>query len=516
MNVPALILATLVQATPLPSPSPTPLALSASAVALQPGQTQTLAVANATNDIGATLDTPIANVTVDQTAHTVTIVAGNQPGRAMLTVTDQAGAAVTIPVRIAFTAGAVPTTLNVRVTGSPVDAQWLAAQVQRSLLKAISLQQGVSTQSVQVAPYTLPAAFAPGDVAAVPVTVHIAGGDQFLDADGTVNVSLQNVNVDAFEPPLLFYDDDPEKITGFGVLYSAEVSAASPARLYYYHENISDPRRLLVVLQPVGSGTSSVQLIDASAGPNIDVMSVGHAVSRNFLLQKPLNEGLVTDLAVNAPTIVDDFSVMQSLDGAAGSIGIRVLNGSPVTVSVLAVPPAATSADIAGYLAGPKLPGDGHHRTGVFDIRTFGQTDLSYDVGGPDVSTDYGAATPPSAAVEDGHDYGEYGVMRTIRFAIDNATQQPATLYFYEKPLGGVVRSSFLINGQLAEVGCARVDDRYQVGPPLSVNPGTSQVVVQTMTDGGSNYPLEFGLTATPPQPTTPPISSPDGCFPKS
>ncbi len=39
---------------------------------------------------------------------------------------------------------------------------------------------------------------------------------------------------------------------------------------------------------------------------------------------------------------------------------------------------------------------------------------------------------------------------------------------------------------------------------------------LSTMTDGGSNYPVEIGATVTAPQPTAPPVSSPDGCFPKT
>jgi hypothetical protein len=35
------------------------------------------------------------------------------------------------------------------------------------------------------------------------------------------------------------------------------------------------------------------------------------------------------------------------------------------------------------------------------------------------------------------------------------------------------------------------------------------------MTDGGSFYPVEIGITGTPPTPATPAISAPDGCFPK-
>jgi hypothetical protein len=103
-----------------------------------------------------------------------------------------------------------------------------------------------------------------------------------------------------------------------------------------------------------------------------------------------------------------------------------------------------------------------------------------------------------------------------MNFQIDNPLDQPQMLYLYERPLGGSVRSSFLVNGQLAQVGCARVSERYQIGQPFSVNPGKAQIAVQTMTDGGSNYPLEVGLTATPPQPSPPPINAPDGCFPKA
>lgn len=208
---------------------------------------------------------------------------------------------------------------------------------------------------------------------------------------------------------------------------------------------------------------------------------------------------------------------MKPLDGAAGNIGIRVVSGGPVTVTVLAVPPQATAQDIASLSAGPQLPGDGHHRTGVFDIAAYGVETIAYSTGGPDAQYQYGASSPPLAdpPAASGHDYGEYGVLRTLTFDVDNPAADPATVYLYERPIGGVVRSSFLVNGALVQVGCARVSNRYQIGQPFAVAPGKSQIAVQTMTDGGSNYPLEVGLTTTPPEPSTPPITAPDGCFPK-
>ena len=510
-----------VQSSVSPSPSPlaSPSALSASTSAanLQPGQSQTVTIANATGTLTATVDTPIVTVTVDQAAHAIALTAAQQTGRATLTVTDQSGASIQIPVRVAFPAATVPASITVRVTGNPVDQAWLQRQLQQALTRAIQLQQGVSAQSVQLGSYSLPPSLGPGASAAIPLQVHVAGGDQFLDVDAPVSISLENVALDPFSPQLLHYDDDPEKIAQNGVLYRAQINPGTPARLYYYHQNTADARRLLVVLSAAGNQPATVQLIDASAGPNIDVMSVGHAVSRDYLIAKPRNQGLVVDIATGAPYVADDFQQMKPLDGAAGSIGIRVVTGGPVIATVLAVPVTATAADIASFMNGPQLPGDGHHRTGVFDISKYGAETVGYTIGGPDATIQYGIATPPSAGPgAGGHDYGEYGVMRSITFDVDNAGSAPATVYLYERPMGGVVRSSFLVNGTtLVQVGCARVSERYQIGQPLTVNPGKAQVSLETMTDGGSNYPLEVGLTSTPPLSATPAINAPDGCFPK-
>jgi hypothetical protein len=189
---------------------------------------------------------------------------------------------------------------------------------------------------------------------------------------------------------------------------------------------------------------------------------------------------------------------------------------------VISLPPGPlTSAQIASYLTQPQLPGDGHHRTGIFSLVNYAEESIAFTAPGPDASTQYGAQTPPAATTPNdpapaGHDYGEYGVLRQMNFQIDNPLDQPQTLYLYERPMGGSVRSSFLVNGQLFQVGCARVSDRYQIGDPIGVQPHAKLTLpVLTMTDGGSSYPLEVGLTVTPPSPAPPAITAPNGCFPK-
>ena len=476
-----------------------------------------LTLQNGMGPFTATVDTPLVTLAIDQAARTLTVTASQQTGRANVTVNDSTGAAVQIPVRVAIDAGTIPPAVTLRVTGTQIEPQWLSAQIQRALKNAIRVQPGALAQ---VGMFTLPQTIGPGATAAVPVPVQIAGGANYFDVQSWPTVTVQNVSADPFVPPLLLYDDDPEKIVGTGVLFRASVASDAPARLYYYHENSAENRDLAVVIASDSAAPSTVQLIDASAGPSIDVMSVGHAVSRDFLTQKALDEGIAVDIDAQTPYVADWFS-MNAGQGVAGSIGVRVLQGGPVTVTVVSLPPDASAAQLPAAIAGPQLPGDGHHRTGVFSIAGYARDTLAFSVPGPDASTQYGAHTPPAATGTPdpppaGHDYGDYGVLRTLDFDIDNPLDAAATLYLYERPLGGPVRSSFLVGGQLVQVGCARVSDRYQIGAPIDVAPHAKFVLpVQTMTDGGSNYPLEVGLTAAAPQPTVPPISAPDGCFPK-
>lgn len=182
----------------------------------------------------------------------------------------------------------------------------------------------------------------------------------------------------------------------------------------------------------------------------------------------------------------------------------------------MALSPGASPQSFANA---PVLPDDGHHRTGVFSLDGYAQDALSYAAGGPDAKLTFGDREPTPKNVDPqalGHDYGDYGVLRTVTFTIANPTAAAANAYLYVRPIGGVLRSSFLVDGALVEVGCVRTPVPYQVAAYALAPNQTYRVVVQTMTDGGSNYPAELGITGTAPQPTAPPVSAPDGCFPKA
>jgi hypothetical protein len=302
MQLAAAVLAALLQGTPpapppsaSPAPSPSPVTSPSAAPALgaqpaaadhlYPGNVLRITIANANGTVTAAIDNPIATWSIDQAAHVLTLTAGQSLGRATLTIADASGQGVLFPVRVGLDAGTISAqSLSLQYTGNPADQTWLQKTLQKLLLRNVQLQSGAAAQ----ANFNLPSVLTPGSIGALDAQVQISGSDQYYPVSGVVNVNLQNVPTESFAPPLLFYDDDPEHISAEGVLYRGRVSAGRPVRLYYYHDNMDRPRDLIVAFS-ASSQAATVQLIDASAGPNIDVMTVGHIVTRDFLSQKPNN-----------------------------------------------------------------------------------------------------------------------------------------------------------------------------------------------------------------------------------
>lgn len=499
----------------IPSASPPPAALSATPAQLdiRAGTSGSVRIAGAQGALTAELQPHIATVAIDQSSDTIVLTSQIPSGRATLHVNDASGASLDVPVRIAQDAGTIASSARLRVTGDPLDSGWLQSQITAAVARSTLPQTGAR---LTVGTFALPPSLASGASAVIPVPVTIASSDdRFFSVSNVTNVTVEHDTIGAFSPPVLFYDDDPEKLTSDGVLYRGTVSSGQAARLYYYHENNADPRQLVVLLT-TERGSASVQIIDSTAGPNADVLTVGHNATRNFLQMKPANEGVVIDLLPQQPYVLHAIP-MGAAELVAGNLDLRVRTGGPVTVTVLGVPADATAAQIAGLSTQARLPGDGHRRTGAFVLSdAYATQTLVYTAGGSDVSVLYGGTTPPPAlAGQPGKDYGDYGVLREIDFDAFNPTGSPAVFYLYEKPQGGVVRSSFLVNGVLHEVGCARVPHAYLVAPLALAAGQRTRILVTTMTDGASSYPLEVGLSQNAPESSVPLPFSAEGCFPK-
>ncbi len=145
-----------------------------------------------------------------------------------------------------------------------------------------------------------------------------------------------------------------------------------------------------------------VQLIGTGSGPDLDVMAVGHTVSRDFLRLEQQNEGTIVDVQPGRPVVIRHALILQG-EVVAGIVDARVLNGGPARISVIA---SAAGGVPFAYLDGPRVPYDGHHRHGAFDLDGFGSLAQTYTVGGPDVAVQYGGRNATRAvstpAIPDG------------------------------------------------------------------------------------------------------------------
>ncbi len=412
-------------------------------------------------------------------------------------------------------AGVIPGALSLEVTGSPAaDGTFLDVQIRAALDRLIrpTLRFGASIVYGPIVPWPLPALIV-GSRAAVNVTVTIAGTDDSAPVTGVTAVTLTNVPVVPLEPTILFLSDDPEYLRGEGLVFHGNVDVNRPARLYYYESDLGLPRDVDVIL--TAAVPSRAQLIASDSGPDRDVMSVGHSVTRDYLQYRRANEGSVVDIVPGTPLIVRHGLLLQN-ELIAGAVDVHVLAGGPVTISVVASP-AGSRPD--AYLNGPRVPFDGHRRHGQFDLTDYGTIARSYTVGGPPVAIQYGNRMPTPHNLDpsdDGRNFGDYGVVRQITFMLDNPTDAAQHVYLYEKPLAGPVRSSFFVDGQLRELDCVRAAQSYTVMTYQLAPHTTGASTTVTMADGGSYYPLEFGVTDVQPTPYTPPYGAPDSCTPST
>lgn len=451
-------------------------------------------------------------VHVDAKSQTITLIARGEVGDDVLTLQTRQRS-FEIPLRIALNAGTVPARATLRVTGNPLDSTWLGQQVQALLGRVILVAPGA--RETLGLPASQPTPPPPGGSASIAFPVRIEGDARMFAVHRTTVVEIRNLALAPFAPPLLYYDDDPEQIHGDGRLFSQPVSDAQPIRLYSYHQNGLTPRNFVVTLQSYESQPVRVQLIAAAAGPSGDVMSVGHATTRDFLVRKPINEGRVATLEPGIPYIVHE-DALRARDAVADTLDIRVLTPKAhVQLTTMAISPTTNLVD---GLAQAFLPPDGKARTGIFTIAQFSDNVRTYSVGGPDAVVEYGTRqNPPPLATPatHGRDLGDYGVLRTIVMMLINPLSTPSNVYLYEKPLGGIARSSFLVDGTLVQVGCVRLPHKYLITPFVLAPKMTYRLVLKTMTDGGSNYPLLVGVGSEVPRNHAPAVRAPDGCFPK-
>jgi hypothetical protein len=360
------------------------------------------------------------------------------------------------------------------------------------------------------------------------IAVTLNGHDRWRDVGGTVPVSIELVTLPPLEPAQLFYSDDPEKVLGdqAGVLFRAALSADAPtARLYAYHEFTVTGRRLYALLR--SAATSHVQFLGAVAGPS-DPTYTGHVLTVHYLQARRTQQSVIATLDAD-PVLLEIGNPSKAAEVLSGIYDFRLIDGGPVDV-VLVAGFDSGDPDPVALIDAPPPAKDTSDRAGVYPLGAVAPIMLSASILDAKYSKDprYSKspgmfavvglwAMPPVA----GKRYlgGDYGLVRPFRLTMTNVTDQPGTIYLYEAPSKGGGTITLFFDGGLPTVFerpvCLQAPqdapafrDRYLLKaftiPPTR---GGAAVIVtgEYMTDGGSSYPVELGLSLDTPLPLPPP-----------
>jgi hypothetical protein len=324
------------------------------------------------------------------------------------------------------------------------------------------------------------------------------------------------------EPRLLLYSDDPEYVSQDGLLFrsAAALDAGTPARAYLYHV-LQDPgQRLALIVESTGAGTSQVRWLGGAAAGDAKPMYVGHRATVEYLRARKARASSTAAVAPGAPLVVPVVPSAVLPANAVSTIGaadgflpgrplvqaiydLRVLSGGPVRLSVVAVHPGA---DPLAAAAQP-LPSDGYHRRGEFSLAGVAPLRLRFTVGDPcdadHACAPFSAGMASFAELHGGRPLGgEYGVLRPVELTMTNPTSAPRDVFLYEQAGTAGVTTTIAFDGDDAptEVPCLVDLDGHYLVKRFTLAPGERRVATGAfLTDGGSHFPLELGLTAIPP-----------------
>lgn len=418
-------------------------------------------------------------------------VTGLHAGSTSIVITDIWGLSASLDVKVQVSAGKAFDSTAIQITGDPAGADFVEEQAVRAAWLISYPQPGARVRAGAV---TDSRPLAADDSELVHVPIGITGPD-YYPFHQTVGVKVTNLAQPRVPPKLLLVSDYPETITEDGTLFYADVQPYEPARLLYYHYEPpkSINRRVLVKVQNNGIDASLLQLLAGIAGPDSNVLAVGHESTKSFLAHEAAGEGEIFEVPPRATiNIVDQMLEPDTV--VSGLMQVRVVSGSAVRLAVV-VQDAATSPvePISAMLLSSAVK----HARGVYQLPEFFYDEF-YTIGGPPTQLAIGKLPLPNL-VQGEVLGGDYGVKQSADIALLNPGEREARVGMWFEPRGGRATGTFIVDGGLLQVHAVDAGKTVLLRTFSVPARGYRQVHVVTMPEGGSSYPVKVTFSSQPP-----------------
>lgn len=479
---------------PPATPTPAPVTLATAAAAIPLGHIARVAVVSPPSGILtiAVSDAAVAQAVFNGIDRTLDIT-GLHPGSATVTAEDEYGQTASIAVTVQPYAGRADATTQLTITGDPASADFVAQMAADAALRVTYPVQG-ATVSAPASGVADAHSIAADDSAIVHVPVSITGSGLYPYTQ-TVAVSVVNLAQPHVDPKYLLVSDFPETITENGTLFYADVNYDEPARLLYYHyaDRGAPLRRVIVKVQNNGLVSSLLQMTAGIAGPDPNILAVGHASTMRFLEQEATGEGQIFEVPPHATINVID-QLLPPVSLVSGLMEVRVVDGDGVRIAVVVQDASDSPVE---PISDTLLSSAVRHARGIYEVPDFSY-DEAYTVGDDPTVLHVGKLPLPNL-VEGEVLGGDYGVKQSATVTLLNPGDTDATVGMWLQPRGGRATATFLIDGDLVEMK-ATDPGRYALIRSFSVPAhGFRRVEMTTMPEGGSSYPVNLLFSSNAP-----------------
>lgn len=328
----------------------------------------------------------------------------------------------------------------------------------------------------------------PGDSQTVKIQVTKTDetGNAAYPAGKAVAITIKNEYAPVIPCEFLAFSNHPEKVVERGLLYEAGLIRHKPVRLRYYHltDEKVEPHYVGFYLGNNTNKPARVHIVESYGGPSKDVMLAGHMNNLKFFDCKENNLGWIEEIPPNSIRLIRRNLLAPGVVISA-TADLHLLKGGPLQIYMYASD--KSDQDLSVAMATSKTD---RHARGAYPltrIRAKGTFSLDSEEAVHTI-----ADTPISNIFEGRAIKGNYGVMYEYEFTLKNPYPEERTASFYFQPRGGIATATFSFDDRPVSVGFTRAYEMVRLCRIKVPAGGSRQVVVKTMPEDASNYPVRL------------------------
>lgn len=428
-------------------------------------------------------DSKTASADVHPTKRAI-VVSGKHVGRCPVDVVSE-GCKVTVIVNVKRYAARVGTPEIVEVTGNPAPNSLLELVSLEKAPKSIAFEPGGGAKRYG-RPKMPNSVLGQGESMRVMVPVQV-DGDGLIPTELLAPVDIVNRPV-AYRPTAgLFYSNNPERVTGYGTLFTGKLAFDQRQRLFYHHQNMTGRRAIIQIdLINAGDTVAQVQAISGHSSPRVDPVLSGYFAGLDFMRDYLNGVGRIYRIQPHSKLVLYAEDLGQ-VETASGIVDLRELSGGDVYLKVSANPPTYGQAGSGDSAAIGIADVPGNLSTQVYAAPAK-QISASYRVGDRWEFIRIGKYAIRSTTDDTVLD-GNYGVIYNINIHVENPTADPSTVRVIFQPTAGPASGIFVTGGHIISVKVVNPPNEFTI-TSVRLAPGESRdISISTIPLGGSAYP---------------------------